>query len=238
MLERLPGTSRAELRAEVKRRAFVLVSITRYPPLTRNDVLALLGFALTIGWATLTMLDIRRPEAVDAHMVLIMAPALFGSLAVGSWTAFYRPWAGRAEGRLKYVDQHLGKDAGDELAVALRVGWTIAYLVGALATGAMFAGILFVAGERYSRNQGLVVLGAIAAVVMLTFYAFGRIEQTTGLHLQILLHDKAWIAEQARLELEAGHVPLGGPSEHRCVLPRGACAMSWTEPPRLPWRLS
>lgn len=197
MLERLPRTSRTELRAEVMRRALILVSITRYPPVTRNDVLALLGFVLTIGWAVLTLVQTSRPDALDPQMILIMAPALFGSLAVGSWTAFYRPWSVRAEGRLRYVDQHLGEAAGRELAVALRVGWMIATFGGAGATGAMFAGILMVAGELYSWNLGLVVLGATAAL-MLTFYGFGRIEAKTDLSSQLLLHDPKWFAEFAR----------------------------------------
>ncbi|GEK22383.1 hypothetical protein CXY01_29030 [Cellulomonas xylanilytica] len=44
MLAQLPKPVRPELREEVRRRTLLLVSATRYPPLTRLDLLALIAF--------------------------------------------------------------------------------------------------------------------------------------------------------------------------------------------------
>jgi hypothetical protein len=122
LLEHLPPRSRAELRAEIARRVYVLVALTKYPPVTRVDVLAWGTWAVcavaAVSFAITAPVDFWGSDWMPIFSSL--APGVL--LAIGAFFASYRPWARRARRRVLYVQQHIGQDEAVVVARMVRVG--------------------------------------------------------------------------------------------------------------------
>jgi hypothetical protein len=136
ILERVPPGARSEMRANVKRRTLLLVSVNRYRPFTGLDLLALLGliagFALSgvFAWAVYTG-DVNEDLGGDPlSMVVTIVPLMIATGMATSWKFFYYPWTRRARRRIAYVEKHLGEEEAGVVAAMVRIGHVPAALSG------------------------------------------------------------------------------------------------------------
>ena len=149
VLDRLPPGARAELRAEVKRRALLLVSINRHPPFTRVDFLLVVAFLAVAGFGIAFAVSISTtdsPRFTPEYLLTIpVAVAMYGP-----WRNFYSSWCRRAVARLRYVERHLGAEQAVSTAWMLRLGDRFAgfgaILLFAAATTAMVTAVLHATG--------------------------------------------------------------------------------------------
>jgi hypothetical protein len=192
MLDRLPLTARKELRRDVQRRTLLLVSINRFPPLTRVDLVALLIAVLSIAlgfyWARVILVDWYD----SIFFVLIaLAPPVYAAIA---WVMFFKDWRLRALSRIRWVFKHLGQEESKPIARMVLVGYMTASLVSVTVITSLFAtiaGTWLYANEWLSRDA--IFLGGAGLVVLATGVG-GPIARKNALVIEIglILSGSRW----------------------------------------------
>jgi hypothetical protein len=160
MVDRLPPDAQNELRAELRRRALLLVSVNRFPPFTRVDLLALfgVGVGLATGGFFVHAIATRRIEE-PGFGILALAVPLYCFV---SWNLFHPHWAKRALSRLRYVDKKLGQDESQPLARMIRIGYYLS-LLAAMSIAALAVVILgtWVYINEYLSEEWIVIAGSV-----------------------------------------------------------------------------
>ncbi|HEY0188160.1 MAG TPA: hypothetical protein VGC67_11785 [Cellulomonas sp.] len=122
ILTQVPPSARSQLRAEIGRRTHTLVSLTRYPPVTRWDVLVLAMYVTS----PFTILFILKNTSFEdswtqkgpALVVTVLAPLAM----ISSWRSAYTRWSRRAEARLRYLESHVGHGEACAAARMVQIG--------------------------------------------------------------------------------------------------------------------
>ena len=102
MLDRLPYDAQKELREEIRRRTHLLVAYTRYPAMTRPEILALLTMLLIAVGGFALVWDEHRAKGEPSEAPLVVCSMLVG-LTVSTWWFYLRSWVPRMVDRLEYV---------------------------------------------------------------------------------------------------------------------------------------
>lgn len=156
-LERVPRSARLELRRELNRRTHLLVSLTRYPPVTRVDVLAFGAWVIAGAFAVSTGLNVPADVAVNEVIVAATLTSAIGYAAFGSFSTTHRAWVDRAGRRVAYLDQQTGRDEAMTTARMIRTGDALLGLVPIPLGVALFAPIAFALNELTSPQVGATV---------------------------------------------------------------------------------
>lgn len=145
MLDRMPRTVRVEMRADISRRGMLLVSMTRYPPMTRIDLV--LSLVLIAALASAGALCVNTSELPNAPSINWLA--IPGMLVVTAlpWFAFAQSWAARASARLRFVVHHLGRDEAVPVAFMVRIGGVLILRVAPLLIAGLFAAYVGILGH-------------------------------------------------------------------------------------------
>ncbi|MFD7309390.1 hypothetical protein [Promicromonospora sp. NPDC059942] len=141
MLERLPPGARAELRADVRRRTLILVSLNRFPPVTRVDLLAMIGIALTIGAVFFALHLLGEDDRSDVEFSFGLIGQFSPVYAFLIWLVFHKNWAERALSRIRYLHKHLGPAEPQPVARMVLVGYVASLAILLVITG-LLSGLL------------------------------------------------------------------------------------------------
>jgi hypothetical protein len=218
MLEDVPRRARPELREDVERRTFLLVSLSRYPSLTLFDLLSLLGLAAVCTGAVVGVVQMHEsPELVASSLPVPIAIYAFAS---GCWTAFYLPWTTRADGRLSYIERHLGIEEARHAAKTLRVAHATALLSGVVALAGPLVAYSLVAYQNVGMDDwGSWVMPLLAAVFGLA--TIGVTTHGNGLSRRLLrLSDLAKVLMEDTGERAKGRSNGGLDDARRASRPR------------------
>lgn len=191
MLERLPAGARAELRADMRRRALLLVSINRFPPLTRVDLLALLGVALSIGAGVLVVHALTNEASITSAPSRLenqfgILGVIFPGYALTAWSVFHRNWTQRSLSRIRYLHKHLDPIEPQSVARMVLVGYATSLAVpfAAAALTAVMLGVWIYPDSPFTIEQ-ITAVGTVLAIVPPLILVIGIIG-VDGLAMEVL----------------------------------------------------
>jgi len=123
LVESAPLRARVDLRADIAKRTYLLVSASRYPSITLFDVVLVAILGVLSVLLVITPYDLRQLDRlgeVPAEYFGVIQAALIGG-AIATCLAIARSWCPRAKARLVYVYERLGDDEASTLAKKLSV---------------------------------------------------------------------------------------------------------------------
>src|SRR5215218_10332372 len=123
ILAGLPSDVQTALRADMARRARLLITYSKDPSITLPDLASLLGMLVLAVWWVFMCIEIRNGEVLDElgpGLVFGAGGSVFIAM-IGLWLTFYGRWSKRAGRRLAYIEEHIGQDEAIARALVLRL---------------------------------------------------------------------------------------------------------------------
>jgi len=189
LISKLPPGARAELRADVSRRAHLLVAVTRHPPLMRNDILAIAGCALGLAFAFALAWNAPTKPGQDDPLSYFLMGGLFSLfIPFSCWQRFYVAWARRAHLRLRYIEKHVDETTAQDTAFSLRMAYIVAFFLPALLQVGVLTYFAHAIGAYLSPERDAVsswIFGGLLVSLAIVVFTYGLtdLRSPLGIHL-------------------------------------------------------